>query len=81
MTVLDSCLFDMGRSNEAVHLGRALELYEELGDQRYVAIVLSDRGNISFVESDWVQAAADWERAVEAANAVGDLSMVVYRAI
>jgi class 3 adenylate cyclase/tetratricopeptide (TPR) repeat protein len=74
MTVLDHCMLNMGRSDEAVHMARALELYEELGDQRYVAIMLGNLGGVAFFESNWNEAADYFARAAEAARAAGDLA-------
>jgi class 3 adenylate cyclase/tetratricopeptide (TPR) repeat protein len=76
MTVLDTDLLQLGRAVEAVHSHRALELFEELGDQRYVAIVLGNLGNVEFFQSNWAAAAEYWTRAAEAARAAGDLATV-----
>jgi tetratricopeptide (TPR) repeat protein len=74
MTVLDSCLLNMGRSDEAVHMARALELYEELGDQHYIAVMLGNLGGVAFFESNWNEAAEYFARASDAARLAGDLS-------
>jgi class 3 adenylate cyclase/tetratricopeptide (TPR) repeat protein len=73
MSVLDSCLVEMGVPGAATHLHNALELYEELDDQLYVAVTLGNLGGVSFFQSKWAQAADYYERAVEAANKAGDL--------
>ena len=74
MSVLDSCLVELGRPDEATHMAKALELYEELGDQLYVAITLGNLGGVSFFESKWEQAADYYVRAVDASNQAGDLA-------
>ena len=75
MGVLDSCLVELGRPEEATHMAQVLELYEELGDQLYVAITLGNLGGVSFFESKWVQAADYFMRAAEAGTKAGDLAI------
>jgi class 3 adenylate cyclase/tetratricopeptide (TPR) repeat protein len=74
ITVLDTCLVEMGRPHEATHMGRALDLYEQLGDHLYVAITLGNMGGISFVASNWIDAANYFVRAAEAAETAGDVA-------
>jgi tetratricopeptide (TPR) repeat protein len=74
MSVLDSCMVEMGMPGAATHMQNALELYEELDDQLYVAITLGNLGGVSFFESKWAEAADYYERAVEAAHNAGDLA-------
>ncbi|HTK17190.1 MAG TPA: hypothetical protein VL769_12405, partial [Acidimicrobiia bacterium] len=74
MSVLDSCLVEMGVPGAATHMQHALEVYEELDDQLYVAITLGNLGGVSFFDSKWTQAADFYERAVDAANKAGDLA-------
>jgi class 3 adenylate cyclase/tetratricopeptide (TPR) repeat protein len=72
--VLDMCLAEMGRFDEATHMGRALELYEILGDQLKVAATLGNLGGVSFFQSEWVQAGDYYARAAVAATKAGDLA-------
>ena len=74
MSVLDSCLVELGLTKEATHMKTALELYEELGDQLYVAITLGNLGGVLFFDSKWEQAADYFQRAVDASNKAGDLA-------
>lgn len=74
MGVLDSCLVELGRPEEATHMAQVLDLYEQLGDQLYVAITLGNLGGVSFFESKWEQAADYFMRAAEAATKAGDLA-------
>jgi class 3 adenylate cyclase/tetratricopeptide (TPR) repeat protein len=63
-----------GRQEEAIHMGRALELYEELGDGVQVANALNHLGNTAFFALRWNEAADLWARSAEASTAVGDLA-------
>ncbi len=75
MGVLDSCLVELGRPEEATHMAEVLGLYEELGDQLYVAITLGNLGGVSFFESNWEQAADYFMRSAEAGKKAGDLAI------
>jgi class 3 adenylate cyclase/predicted ATPase len=75
LTVLDSCLLDLNRAEEATNMPRALEAYERLGDQRYVAISLANLGTVAHMASRWLEAAAYFLSATEASTKVGDLGM------
>lgn len=74
MSVLDSCLVELGMPGAATHMQKALEVYEELDDQLYVAITLGNLGGVSFFESKWEQAADYYLRAGDAATKAGDLA-------
>lgn len=74
MSVLDSCLVELGRPEEATRMAQVLDLYEQLGDQLYVAITLGNLGGMSFSDWEWDQAADYFVRAAKAANEVGDLA-------
>ena len=75
MGVLDSCLVELGRPEEATHMAQVLDLYEELGDQLYVAITLGNLGAVSLFESKWAQAADYYMRSAEAGKKAGDLTI------
>ncbi len=67
-------LVQTGRQDEAIHMGRALELYEELGDGVQVANALNNLGNTAFFGLRWNEAADLWAQSAEASTAVGDLA-------
>jgi tetratricopeptide (TPR) repeat protein len=73
LTVLDSCLLDLNRAEEATNMPRALEAYERLGDQPYVAITLGNLGAVAHQTSRWLEAADYCMSAIEALTKVGDL--------
>jgi class 3 adenylate cyclase/tetratricopeptide (TPR) repeat protein len=70
----NTLLVRTGRQDEAIHLGRALDLYEELGDRVQVAEVLTRLGNTAFFRLRWNEAADFWNRSAEACSAVGNLA-------
>ena len=75
MSILDECMYALGRPAEAVHMGRALEAYEELGDAVKVATMLGNLGANSYNESDWVAASAYFNRAEQASLQAGDVAI------
>ena len=70
----NTLLVRTGRQDEAIHMGRALELYEELGDGVQVAEALNNLGNTAYFGLRWNEAADFWARSAEASKAVGDLA-------
>ena len=74
LEVFNSCLLRAGHTNEATHMGRVLELYEELGDEVQVAIALSNIAAVAFFTSRWDEAADYVARSAEASLAAGDLA-------
>jgi tetratricopeptide (TPR) repeat protein len=72
--VLDGCLMRTGRTEEATHMERVLELYEELGDHVFTAITLNNLGGSAFFASRWDEAADYFSRASQASTAAGDLA-------
>jgi class 3 adenylate cyclase/tetratricopeptide (TPR) repeat protein len=76
LTVLDCCLVDLNRSNEATNMAKALELYEALDDRMYVAITLGNLAGLAHHRADWIRAAGYYDRAVDAALSAGDLAGV-----
>jgi tetratricopeptide (TPR) repeat protein len=71
--VLDNCLLDMNRADEATNTPGALEAYQRLGDELYVAITLGNLGFVAHLASRWSEAADYSVSAAEAATKVGDL--------
>jgi len=54
--VLDMALMDLGRLDEAVHSGRALAIYERLGDHEEQGHVLNTMGQLAYLRWDWDEA-------------------------
>lgn len=74
LSLLDQALSESGRADEAVHLPRALELYERLGALDFAAMTLGNLGSVAYWRWDWDEAADCYARAAEAATAAGDLA-------
>jgi len=74
LEVLNSCLMRTGHADQADHMGRVLELYEELGDEVQVAIALGNIAAVAFFASEWDKAAEYVERSAEASTTAGDLA-------
>lgn len=72
--VLDACLIQMGRGEEATHTNRVLELYEQLGDHLQVAATLLSLANIALLNSKWEMAAEFILRAADASVRAGNLA-------
>ena len=53
---LDWALFELGRSGEAVHSARALEIYRELGDPEQEGRVLNNLGGLAYWRGRWQEA-------------------------
>ncbi len=75
MSILDECMYALGRRAEAVHMRRALEAYEQLGDAVKVATMLGNLGANSYNESDWVAASEYFDRAEQASLQAGDVAI------
>lgn len=73
MDVLDGCLMEMGRVEEATHLNRVLEIYEELGELVNAASALTNLGGRSYYLSRWDEAADYFDRSADMAEAAGDV--------
>ena len=61
--VLDWALVDLGRSDEAVHSQRALELYDELGRLGPQATIYNNLGTFAYYEARWDDAVELFEKA------------------
>jgi class 3 adenylate cyclase/tetratricopeptide (TPR) repeat protein len=62
---LDWAYVSLGRSEEAVHSARALELYVEAGDLTGQAVVLNNLGGFAYFDGRWDDAVDLYERARE----------------
>jgi class 3 adenylate cyclase/tetratricopeptide (TPR) repeat protein len=74
LSLLDQALSESGRADEAVHLTRALELYERLGALDFAAMTLGNLGSVAYWRWDWDEAADCYVRAAVDAVAAGDLA-------
>jgi tetratricopeptide (TPR) repeat protein len=72
--VLDASLLNMGRIDEATHLRRVLELYEELEDHQQIPIALNNLAAVAFFASKWEEAATHVVQAANASIQAGDLA-------
>jgi class 3 adenylate cyclase/tetratricopeptide (TPR) repeat protein len=72
LAVHDQCLVETGRAAEATYLGRALELYESLGDNVHAAITLNNLAGVEYYKSHWDRSAEYFARSIEASNVAGD---------
>lgn len=61
--VLDWAYMDLGQPEQAVHSGKALAIYEELGDLPGQAAVLNNLGGIAYWQGRWNDALGLYERA------------------
>jgi tetratricopeptide (TPR) repeat protein len=70
--VLDWALVDLGRSDEAVHSQRALELYDELGKLGPQATIYNNLGTFAYYEARWDDAVELFEKARQLRLRLGD---------
>jgi class 3 adenylate cyclase/tetratricopeptide (TPR) repeat protein len=70
----DISLMQLGRVDEATHMGRVLEMYEELDDKVNIAATLACLGSLSYYAARWGEAVDYFARSVETASAAGDLA-------
>ncbi|HVF78492.1 MAG TPA: AAA family ATPase [Solirubrobacteraceae bacterium] len=71
---LHIALVESGRSADAVHASRALEIYRELGDLDREGAVLTNLGVAAYFEGRWEDAAALYLQAGEASARAGDVA-------
>ena len=71
--VLDWALHDAAGRDEATHSGRALAIYERLGDLDHQAAVLNNLGAYAFHEGRWQDAVVLYRRAGNASARAGDV--------
>jgi class 3 adenylate cyclase/tetratricopeptide (TPR) repeat protein len=74
LSLLDQALTEAGRPDEAVHLPRALEIYERLGELDLAAMTLGNLGSLAYWRWAWDDAGESYTRAAAAATASGDLA-------
>ncbi len=70
--LLDWAYVTLGDQRAAVHSQRALELFEELGEYRWQAVVLNNLGIRSYYAGEWDDAARAWDEAGRRFDDVGD---------
>jgi class 3 adenylate cyclase len=74
LSLLDQALAEAGRPDEAVHLPRALELYERLGAKDLAAMTLGNLGSVAYWRWAWDEAAERYAGSAAAALEAGDLA-------
>jgi class 3 adenylate cyclase/tetratricopeptide (TPR) repeat protein len=74
MSVLDMCLYELGRPAETPHTTKALAFYERAGDNLGVAVALGNLGTMLFMDARWADAADYYVRAAQAATQAGDFA-------
>ena len=70
--VLDWALVELGRSDEAVHSQRALELYDELGKLGPQATIYNNLGMFACCEGRWDEAVELYEKGRQLRLRIGD---------
>jgi class 3 adenylate cyclase/tetratricopeptide (TPR) repeat protein len=75
---LDWALVESGRPAEATHSGRALEIYEQLGDPEYQHIVLNNLGMFAYYAGRWDDAVSFYRRAAECSERAGKPADAAY---
>ena len=70
--VMDWSLLELGRMEEATHLQRAIEIYEDLGDVHSGASAYNALGAVAYFQGRWHDAIELYERMVEAKQRLGD---------
>ena len=71
--LLDWALRDTGRAKEAVHCGRALEIYDRLGDLENKGKVLNNLGMFAYWDGRWDDAVRLYREGAALAERVGDV--------
>ncbi len=71
--VLDIGHTYLGNADRFEYRGRALPIYEELGDDAGQSIVLNNLGLEAYVESEWDDALGYYDRSREACERIGDV--------
>jgi tetratricopeptide (TPR) repeat protein len=69
--VLDWALVESGRSAEANHSQRALEIYQQLGDAEHEHMVLNNLGMFAYFDGRWGDAVALYQQAGECSDRAG----------
>ena len=76
--ILDWALVESGRSDEATHSWRALDIYRQLGDPEHEHIVLNNLGGLAYWDGRWDEAIALYQKAGEASERAGRPADVAY---
>jgi tetratricopeptide (TPR) repeat protein len=76
--VLDWALVESGRSAEATHSARALEIYTRLGDLDRQAAIYNNLGGFAYFEGRWADAVALYLRGAEASIRAGDAANAAF---
>jgi tetratricopeptide (TPR) repeat protein len=70
--ILDWAYLALGRLDEAVHSGRALAIYEQLGDLERQGSTLNNQGVIAYRRGRWAESVELYRRAEEVWERAGD---------
>ena len=76
--LLDWALVEAGRSDEAVHSERALEIYRRRGDPDREAAVLNNLGMFAYYEGRWDDAVALYRHGARASTSAGNINSVAF---
>jgi tetratricopeptide (TPR) repeat protein len=76
--VLDLALVESGHPQEASHSGRALEIYEELGDPEHEAMALNNLGGLAYWAGHWDDSVSFYQRAAACGERAGRPADVAY---
>jgi tetratricopeptide (TPR) repeat protein len=74
--MLDLVLVEAGRDDDAVHSGRALEIYERLGDLEQRGNVLNNLAMFAYFQGRWDEALEFFGQAAECAERAGNAADV-----
>jgi class 3 adenylate cyclase/tetratricopeptide (TPR) repeat protein len=72
LSVMDAAYSLLGEPGKGVYGERALQIYEQLGDQAAIAVVTNNLGAQAYYEGRWVDALDYYRRAQEAFSRVGN---------
>jgi class 3 adenylate cyclase/tetratricopeptide (TPR) repeat protein len=74
-TNIDEAYQILGRRDDAVHEEKALEIYEELGDQRNIAVVAIGLGVQAYADGRWDDAISMYTKAREVSGRSGNVTV------
>jgi class 3 adenylate cyclase/tetratricopeptide (TPR) repeat protein len=75
---LDYALVETGRAKEAIHSGRALEIYRQLGDPEQESAVLNNLGMFAYFRGEWDEAIDLYRRQAECSERAGNPADAAY---
>jgi class 3 adenylate cyclase/tetratricopeptide (TPR) repeat protein len=75
---LDWALVELGRHDEATYSGRALEIYERLGDPECESVVYNNLGMFAYFQGRWDEAVEFYRKAGVCSERAGEPGDVAY---